>query len=94
MFGYPFEQSQMDVSTAQPDFGGDPKARRALAEVVTSADYARTDGVARISRKFDGLPEFSQMKLMHDYVKEISVVQPPSATIVTNLAEMARRGSV
>jgi hypothetical protein len=92
LFGYPLEETQMDISAAQPDFGGDPKARRALPEAVSADDHARADAVARISRKFAKLEEFSAMRAMHLYVKEIAVEQPPSLTIITDLALIARRG--
>lgn len=91
LFGYPFEPSQMDVSTAKPDFGGDPKARRASPGIVSSDE--RSEGVARISEKFAGLPEFAAMKSMHEYIKEIRLEQPASSAIMANLAVITRRSS-
>jgi hypothetical protein len=94
LFGYPLEQTQMDLTAEQPKFGGDPKARGAIPEIISAGDHARADEVARICKKFATVTELSPMLSMHEYIKKLAVEQPPCSTIITDLALMARRGSV
>jgi len=94
LFGYPLEQAQMDLSRAEKNFGGDPRARVALPETITEGDRFRIDEVSRMTADFATVPEFGQMRRLHDYVKEISSNQPSSEEIVRDLMLLLRRGRV
>jgi hypothetical protein len=94
LFGYPLEQSQMDLSSPAPGFGGDPKARAAYSGIIPGDDRFRVEGVARITSRFGSVPEFSGMRSLHDYVKHIAVTQPPSETIMRDMALLIHRGAI
>jgi len=94
LFGYQFERSQMDLNSAMSGFGGDPKAKAAYPEVIAGGDRFRAEGVARISGRFASMPEFASMRSLHEYIKHIATVSPPSELIVRDMALLLRRGTI
>jgi hypothetical protein len=94
LLGYQLEPAQLDLSEVAKGFGGDPKARRALAGPVSDGDHFRADAVANLVSDFKGVPEFEVMRRMHQYVKDISVEQPPSDDIIRDLMLLVSRGYV
>jgi hypothetical protein len=92
LFGYPFEPAQLDISAVDKSFGGDPKARQASAGPISKGDHFRAEAVALLTADFAGIPEFEVMRRMHQYVKDISLDQPPSDAIIRDLLLLVGRG--
>jgi hypothetical protein len=91
LFGYSFEQPQLDVSAPAADFGGDPKARAGFAKTIAEGDRFRRAETAQISEKWARLPELRSMQRVHDYVKQAAVAPPDSETMIRDLAILSKK---
>jgi hypothetical protein len=91
LFGYGLEAAQLDISSPNSQFGGDPKARGAFSKTIAEGDRFRTAEAAGISERWNHIAEFRGMQRVHNYVKQVAAAPPQAETMIKDLAVLAEK---